>query len=470
VIKKILASMIVGVFCVGQTSFANDAKTLPELIDSAYRFDGEYLSTIQSLKADQLIYEQALAVLLPQVDASVAYSENNYLQKQEHQGASTSTATTGVYYDKKDRDFRERKASLNLSQIIYDAEAFERLKQADHFVQVAVVQMSEAGQGLVGRVADAYFSTLASRQSVVLSEQQIRIGSEALKLAWARHLAGDISEVEVMDMEARILSLKSDLDLAKTEFRNNIRLLELSTGLRPKALKSISLAGIASLNLEEFDVDESLQRSFKGNPELVLTKLGIDTAEFGLSINEKARLPKVNLAANIDWMKEETMTYSSSTADEQNYRTRDSSAAITVSMPLYSGGAMSSRIRESEMRVGVAETDFVSTKRRLESDVRYTVDTLNSLVGRLQSLQKTASYLDEVLVKQQQAFDQGVLGTQEILDAQDRAFQAKNELVLALYDYYSATVQLMSLEGRLDLNLVDTGKFLLGDQIYLTSR
>lgn len=131
---------------------------------------------------------------------------------------------------------------------------------------------------------------------------------------------------------------------------------------------------------------------------------------------------------------------------------------------------MSSRIRESEMRVGVAETDFVSTKRRLESDVRYTVDTLNSLVGRLQSLQKTASYLDEVLVKQQQAFDQGVLGTQEILDAQDRAFQAKNELVLALYDYYSATVQLMSLEGRLDLNLVDTGKFLLGDQIYLTSR
>jgi len=451
---------------------ASDAQSLRNLITNAYRYDGEYLSTIQTLKADQLIYEQALAVLLPQVDASVGYSENNYLQKSEHQTATQASPprTRGDYYDKKDRDYRERKASLNLSQIIYDAEAFERLEQSDHFVQVAVVQMSEAGQRLVGRVAEAYFRTLASRQRVVLSEQRIQIGSEALKLAWARHLAGEIAEVEVMDMEARVLSLKSDLDLAKTELRNNIRLLERSTGLRPRALDAINLAGIASLDLQEFNVDESLKRSFKGNPELVLTKLGIDTAEFGLSINEKARLPKVNFAANIDWMKEETLTYDSSTSDEQNYRTRDSSAAITVSMPLYSGGAISSRIRESEMRVGVAETDFVSTKRRLESDVRYTVDTLNSLVGRLKSLQKTAQYLDEVLVKQQRAFDQGVLGTQEILDAQDRAFQAKNELVLALYEYYSATVQLLSLEGRLDLNLVDTGGFLLGDQIALMSR
>ena len=70
-----------------QVVVASEAQSLPELITSAYRYDGEYLSTIQSLKADQLIYEQALAVLLPQVDASVAYSENNYLQKQEHQGA-----------------------------------------------------------------------------------------------------------------------------------------------------------------------------------------------------------------------------------------------------------------------------------------------------------------------------------------------------------------------------------------------
>lgn len=466
-IKLIL--MLVGVSCVGQITFADGVKTLPELIDSAYRFDGEYLSTIQSLKADQFIYDQALAVLLPQIDASVAYSENNYLQKQEHQGASTSTATTGVYYDKKDRDFRERKASLNLSQIVYDAEAFERLKQADHFVQVAVVQMGEAGQSLVSRVAEAYFSTLAAYQSVILAQQQIQIGSEALKLSWARHLAGDISEVQVMDMEARILSLKAGLDNAKTEFRNNIRLLELLTGLRPEALNSINLAGISTLRLDTFDVETSLENALKGNPGLVQSKLGIDSAEFGLAINEKARLPKVNVSANIDWMKEETMTYSSSTADEQNYRTRDSSAAITVSMPLYSGGAMTSRIRESEMRVGVAETDFGYAKRRLESDVRYTVDTLNSLVGRVESLQKTAGYLDEVLGKQQLAFDQGVLGTQEILDAQDRAFQAKNELVIALYDYYSMTVQLLALEGRLAPDLIDTSGFLLGDRIYLTS-
>jgi len=448
---------------------ANEAEALPELVERAYRFDGEYLSVIQSLKADQSVYDQALAVLLPQIDASMTYSENNYLQKQEEQQGG-SGKIVGNFYDKKDRDFRERKASLNLSQIVYDAEAFERLKQADHFVKVAVVQMGSAGQALVGRVADAYFNTLAAYQNLVLSEQQVNISSEALKLAWARHLAGDISEVEVMDMEARILSLKASLDSAKTEFRANVRVLELSTGVRPEVLQSINLAGISSLQLDTFDVEASLERSFKANPELVLTKLGIDTAEFGLSINQKARFPKVNLAANIDWMNEETMTYSSSTSDEQNYRTRDSSAAITVSMPLYSGGAMTSRIRESEMRVGVAETDFVATKHRLESDVRYTVDTLNSLVGRIESLQKTAEYLDEVLTKQQLAFDRGVLGTQEILDAQDRAFRAKNELVLALYDYYSATVQLLALEGRLAPDLIDTSGFLLGDRISLTSR
>jgi len=462
--------------CSSQSTLANDAQSLADLIGNAYRYDAEYLSTMQTLRADQLIYEQAMAIFLPQVDLSASYSENNYtqqdLQREPPAQAALDNGTAspaGVYSYTQDRNEREREASINLSQIIYDAEAFGRLSQADHFVQVAALEMGAAGQSLISRVAEHYFATLSSYQAVVLAEQQIKIGSESLKLGWARHLAGDISEVEAMDMEARILSLKADLNNSKTEFRNNVRQLQLSTGRRPAALQSISFAGISRLELEQFDVGTSLSNALTGNPELVLSRSGIDTAELSLSISEAARLPKVNFEASVDWAWQDDMG-NSRTGNDDYLRERDAQASMTVSMPLYRGGAMSSRVRESEMRVGVAETDYVATKRRVESDVRYTVDTLNSLSGRIRDLQKTAGYLDEILVKQQQAFDEGVLGTQEILDAQDRAFQAKNELVVAVYDYYRANVQLLALEGRLDLNLVDTGKFLLGDQIYLTSR
>jgi outer membrane protein TolC len=119
-----------------------------------------------------------------------------------------------------------------------------------------------------------------------------------------------------------------------------------------------------------------------------------------------------------------------------------------VSMPIWDAGVTRAREQDARYRLESAEARQEQTRIDISTSVQQAVLNIQNAAERLEASQVAVDSAARNLEAANERYRQGVVTVIDITTAQLNNFEAQNNAVQALYDYYIAQAQLQRAVGR----------------------
>lgn len=334
-------------------------------------------------------------------------------------------------------------AAVQLTQPLYDAKARAERQQLHQQARLAETQFDAARQDLALRVAEAYFGVLQAQEALrVTLAEKMAIGTQRDR-AKARFDVGRGRITDLQEAQARFdqiltkeINARSNLELRRAQF-------EETTGARAKGLADLA-AGQAAKAPEP---DSLMAWQVKGEDQSTVVRARRSQLEIASAEIDKHRMagrPSLSLVASAS-AKGQSGDLSPLMAPDNN---RGGYVGLQFSMPLYAGGGLDSKERESQARRREAEQALAAARRDVRLQVQDAYLAVRTAVARIGAAEQSLLSARTALEATTLGRDVGTRTELDVLDAQQRAFAAEFDLVQARLDYLQGRVRLSVAAGE----------------------
>lgn len=419
------------------TSSAGFALDLVASYERARGFDPAKLAADEAVLAGREKAVQGSALLKPQVTLSASYS---------HVNDRTSTSLPPVFSDliKSESSGNVHQVAVQLSQPLYNAKASADNKQLHEQSELAEVNHRNAGQDLMQRVTETYLNVLLAQEALRVTQAEKAAVQMQRERAQARFDVGRGKITELQETQARY-----DTVLAKEVSAKSTLALRQAQYLEVTGVPAEGLAGLRAGFTPTPPQPESLetwQRKGMDRNTRVLTKqseLAIASAEI-----TKYRLsgrPTVDLVASYTNKGQNGGLSPTVAPDSSNVTV----IGVQLSVPLFNGGSLDSKERESVAKKRQAEQELSATRRDVRLQVQDAYLAVTSGVARIGALGQSVLSAQTALEATTLGRDVGTRTELDVLDAQQRLFTAQLDLAQARNDYLLGRIRLASAAGEL---------------------
>ena len=177
-----------------------------------------------------------------------------------------------------------------------------------------------------------------------------------------------------------------------------------------------------------------------------MQRAAVQVAEKEVSKNSAAHLPTLDLTASYG---RNVSTGSSSTPVDFGSSSQAGQFGIQLNIPLYAGGGVQSKVRESLAQLEQARSDLEAAQRAAVALARLGYNGTINALAQIQALE-AAIESSEAAIKGNKA---GVrLGTRisiDVLNAEQQLFTARRDLIKARYDMLLSGFKLKAAVGTL---------------------
>jgi outer membrane protein len=225
------------------------------------------------------------------------------------------------------------------------------LGQADAQIAQADARLSSAEIAVMRDVVFAYADLRRDLDGVSIRQQNNIALARQLDAARVRFEVGDITKTDVAQVEARFAGSKTALFSAQARADASLNAIERLIGQLPTDVRPTFDMARAPASLEQAQV---LARA--GNPDLVAARLSEAIAKAGARVIEAENRPRAILQANAGG------------ALDQGYQgNRGGNVGVTarLSVPLFTGGLVSSRVSEALGNANAARLSAVDVERQI---------------------------------------------------------------------------------------------------------
>ncbi|HYC35719.1 MAG TPA: TolC family outer membrane protein [Usitatibacter sp.] len=382
---------------------------------------------------------QARAGYLPQVTGSASVFHNY----SERSGAP-------------DRDYTTNTLAVTLAQPVLRLQNWIAIDQARKVVIQAEAVLGNARQDLALRVAQAYFDVLLAQDNVALSETQKTAIDQQLAQAKRNFEVGTATIVDTLEAQARY-----DQAVAKEIFdRNDLevkrRALTLLLGKVPDGGLTPLREPLPLAEPKPGNIEEWVKTAVDSSYQVAIARANLDIAEQEVARQRAGGLPTVDLSGSIA-RSDNPLTGAAGISPVG----RDASIGLTLSVPIFTGGLVQSRVREALALRERSQQDFETTQRNVAQSVRSSFLNVTSGIAQVRALQQalvsTQSQLDSTVLGR----DVGVRTSVDVLNAQQQVFQTRRDLQQARYNYLLNTLRLKAATGQLtDTDVEDVNRAL----------
>ncbi len=399
---------------------------------------------------------QALAGLLPTIagTGSVTSRDTN--------GQSTTLAVVAgvpiVGSTKQSIDSEITQYQLQLTQPLFRWDRWVALRRADSQVAQAEADFRAAEQDLVFRVSQRYFNVLAAKDTLDATEGALEAVSRQLEQSNQRFEVGLIAITDVQESRAAADQATAAVIAAKRTLATNQELLRELTGEMFR-----DLAGPGDdmpLNAPSPASEEQwVSAAMEQNLALISSRLAADIAKEGINNARTGHYPTLDLVAtrfNTDT--DATQILNNGNPNPADSDNNQDSIALQVTVPIYSGGAVSSRVREQVYRHRAARERLERTARETERATRDAYLGVNSEISRVQALRQAVASSQTALEASEAGLEVGTRTTVDVLDARRNLLTAQTNYARSKYDYILNIIQLKQAAGTLsreDLNEIN---------------
>jgi TolC family type I secretion outer membrane protein len=335
------------------------------------------------------------------------------------------------------RDDEGWSASASASQLLFaSGSVAASVKQARARIAGAEADYVGAVQQLLLDVTSAY-AGLREASAIVDARQKTAQNLEAqTRYARARFDAGVSTRTDLAQAEARLAQARTQLIQAQGSLA-----AANETYRRIVGAPAGTLAPAPRLADLPASLDAALALAVQQSPTLVSARAAEVAADAAVSAAGAARGPRISLEAG-----------SSLAGDFRDATTEDStsdSVGLRFSVPLFTGGAASSRTREQRALRQAAALDRVAAERQVRESVTTAFTAVDTARAAYTSAQEQVTAAETALRGVTLEQDVGLRATVEVLDQENDLLTARLALAAAERELAIAERRLLLATGEL---------------------
>ena len=403
-------------------SMTVSADNLLDVFMSALDSDPEYLATGADNRATQEIREQALAGLRPSVSMSASGTWYDTLVYNQLRASQIDRATYRV--------------DLNVTHPVIRPDREIMVVQADSRIAGADALYAAARQDLMVRVGERYFGVLEAEDQLRFARATLEAFDQQLAQSRQRFEVGLIAITDVEEAKAgydlsraQLLAAENALDIAREALRETTG--EYQENLAP-------LGDLELMMPEPADIDGWTEIALEHNLRLLAARHDAETARREIDRADAGDAPVLDAVGSM-------------TLDETSHldESLTSSVGLRLYLPLFDGGSVLSRTRESRHRYQQAIDILELQRRRAQRETRGAYLGVDSGISRVHALEQAVRSSQTAAEAIEAGFQVGTRTSVDVLDAQRELFRARRDLAGAKYGYILDVLRLKRAAGVL---------------------
>ena len=426
--------------------------SLFDAMESALKKNKEILSAQNELKAMHENYVAVAAAMRPRVSLNTKYQADNKRdlstydapdrQTQHRATGERQEGTGGIDQKYENKVFSYGVGvSQNLFHGFSDVAA---IKETNLNIKAKWSAYEAKRQEILRNVAIVYFALLAKRDEINHLKSLLEARQNSKEVAEWMYKTGSVKYLDVSQAIASVSETESKLARAAAEYIAYCAQFEELTGYKvPQVLTTP-----AKIFDEKITEKQAFEIAKNNNPEIIAATHALEAAKEAIKKPNPEFVPSVDVSCSYD------NSYNSSTNTRAHQgdkaRERGTTVALSVNIPIYDGGTARA---EKRKYIELATKAAVDREKVLE-DVKSQITTVwASMAAAKQSLLSAKKAVDArkiALKDAEEEYKQGVKIINDVLDAQEKLFEAKYMETRAENDYFSSQCRANALIGRMN--------------------
>tara|TARA_Y100000992_G_scaffold256923_1_gene190584 strand:- start:27 stop:1361 length:1335 start_codon:yes stop_codon:yes gene_type:complete len=412
------------------------AENLLDIYNEALENDPTFKAAEYSYLADKEIVVQGRAALLPSITLSGSTNWNEYYQD-----------------DVLQQEYNSFSKSARVSQPLFRLDTWFNFKRSKSLTNAAEAEFAYEQQNLILRTAELYFGVLraidnlnaaiseekAIKKQLDQAQQRYEVGLSAITGVQEAQLAYDLSKAARINNEGNLFSAREALNALIG--REIFSLDELGENLQISSPFPNSKEDWVNLAL-------------KNNYQLKASYLRKDAAKSNARSAASNHLPKIDIVGSGSDSETNQFNYEGFSINGQGIPvpavTGRRNYAIQLSVPIFQGGAVSSRRKQAYSQYNQADENTLFTERRIIQEVRSQFSNVNTLVANVNAQKQAVISATSALEATQVGYKVGTRNVVDLLQAEKNLYSAEKNLANAKYDYILANLRLALAAGTID--------------------
>jgi outer membrane protein len=414
-----LVTFIAGTFL----SLQAQAVNLLQLYQDALVNDAVYASARANLSAGQEASVQGRAGLLPLIGIGGTY------QRAQRDNVP---------------DIKSHGYTLSLSQPLLDVAAWQNYEQSKLAVAASEAAFAVVQQDLILRVAQAYFDVLAAQDTLAALLVQKDAISEQLASAKRNFEVGTATITDTHEAQARYdlviaqeFGAQNDLAIKRTALQQIIG--------KPPAELAILRKGVELNPPEPAQISTWVGSAEEQNYVVLQQKLALEIAKREITRNRAGHYPTVDLVAS----RSDSNQRNSAIPSLNSGTGATSSVGLQWNIPLFSGFAVTSKVRQAIALEDKSRSDLESARRTAAQNAQQAYLGVTSGLAQVKALQAAEVSSRSALESNRLGYQVGVRINIDVLNAQQQLFITQRDLSKARYDTLMNSLRLKSAAGSL---------------------
>jgi outer membrane protein len=385
---------------------------------------------------------------LPQISADATLSDSSR-GSTSVSAIPDTTAPGGFRFveNSNTTDSRSRDLGLNVRQSIYDHSNYTRLGASKARAKAAESDLDAAEDSLTIRLADAYFNVLTGIETLASSRAEERSVKRQLDQAEKRLEVGLAPITDVHEARARFDSARANAITSANGLDDAREALAEITGQPIENIKGLA-SNYQPENSDTRTSEDWVKLAMESNPVLRSKELALAAANKDVETARAGHYP--TLSATLGYS--DGATWGTSTSFSPDGLSDGRRAGITLSVPLFSGFATQSRVRQAINQRDIAADQLEQQKRAITRQARSAYRSLAAGQAEVEARRLA-------VVSAQAAYEAGEagleVGTRTIVDvliAQQSLYLAQREYARARHAFLVNTLRLRQAAGILELS------------------
>ena len=412
------------------------SENLLDIYNEALKNDPTFRAAEYSYLADKEIVVQGRAALLPSITLSGSTNWNEYYQN-----------------DKLQQNYNSFSKSARVSQPLFRLDSWFNFKRSKSLTDASEAEFAYEQQNLLVRTAELYFGVLraidnlnasiseekAIKKQLDQAQQRYEVGLSAITGVQEAQLAYDLSKAARINNEGNLFSAKEALNALIG--REIFSLAELGENLKISSPFPNSK-------------EDWVELALKNNYQLKASYLRKDAAKSNARSAASNHLPKIDIVGSGSESETNQFNYEGFSINGQGIPvpavTGRRNYAIQLSVPIFQGGAVSSRRKQAYSQYNQADENTLFTERRIIQEVRSQFSNVNTLVANVTAQKQAVISATSALEATQVGYKVGTRNVVDLLQAEKNLYSAEKNLANAKYDYILANLRLALAAGTID--------------------
>ncbi len=394
------------------------AETLKEALEATYVNNPQIAAALLSVKASAEDIAMRKAGTMPSINASADLSQSWIIAN----GMQTTPASGSV--------------TLSYSQTLFDnLKTDAQIEQARAYTEVASHGLRNSIQNVLLSAASSYLDVVRETNLVKLRGENVAFYQAQVRSAKERLQIGTGTKTSVSQAETRlaqgIASYKSAI--------NNLKSAQASyqrwVGHKPRNLSlSYDFMGLLPRSM-----DEAQNYADRLHPAILTAKAQFRAAQSASDSARAAFGPTLKLIGNIGG----SHNFSSGTTSPS------ATVKLSLSVPIYQGGAMGASIRKANLNQIKSEMDVLNARDQVRAAVVSSWSGVQNASAQIDAASSAVYSSNQVLQGVIEEQKVGQKTTLDVLNARAELTSATESEIIARVNKLNASFSLLSASGRL---------------------